>query len=84
MSVKGLMTTLTETMTRSTTVMEACRVMNREKVGALAVVEEGKLYGIFTYRDLVDRVMLEHKIDHLANELDAVTQYLTVDGPGGD
>lgn len=145
MSVKGLMTALTETMTRSTTVMEACRVMNREKVGALAVVEEGKLYGIFTYRDLVDRVilekrdpdttkledvmtkevatlqadgrygdalrvmvdkdytyvpilgeegklagmlslrwLLEHKIDHLANELDAVTQYLTVDGPGGD
>jgi CBS domain-containing protein len=145
MSVKGLMTTLNETMTKSTTVSEACRVMNREKVGALAVVEEGKLSGIFTYRDLVDRVilekrdpettkleevmttevetlrvdgrygdalrvmvdkdytyvpilgeegkfagmlslrgLLEHKIDHLANELDAVTQYLTVDGPGGD
>jgi len=145
MSVKGLMTTLAETITRSTTVMEACRVMNSEKVGALAVVEEGKLYGIFTYRDLVDRVILEkrdpdttkledvmttkvetlradgrygdalrvmvdkdytyvpilseedklagmlslrrllqHKIDHLASELDAVTQYLSVDGPGGD
>lgn len=145
MSVKGLMSTLTETITRSTTVSEACRVMNREKVGALAVAEEGKLIGIFTYRDLLDRVilekrdpettkledvmttevqtlrvdgrygdalrvmvdkdytyvpilgedgklagmlslrgLLEHKIDHLANELDAVTQYLTVDGPGGD
>ncbi len=145
MSVKGLMTTHTETITRSTTVMEACRVMKSEKVGALAVVEEGKLCGIFTYRDLVDRVildkrdpettklddvmttdvdalgadgsygdalhlmvdkdytyvpilgeedklvgmlslrgLLEHKIDHLASELDAVTQYLSVDGPGGD
>lgn len=145
MSVKGLMTTHTETITRSTTVMEACGVMKSEKVGALAVVEEGKLCGIFTYRDLVDRVildkrdpettklddvmttdvdvlgadgsyadalhlmvdkeytyvpilgeedklagmlslrgLLEHKIDHLASELAALTQYLSVDGPGGD
>ena len=145
MSVKGLMTTGTEKMTKRTTVMEACRVMNVEKAGALAVEEDGTLCGIFTYRDLVDRVilsksdpetttlgdvlttdvealtvessygdelrlmvdkdytyvptvgggrelegmlslrgLLEHEIDHLSNELDSVTQYLSVDGPGGD
>ena len=145
MSVKGLMTTSTERMTKETTVMEACRLMHAQKTGAIAVVDDGKLCGIFTYRDLVDRVilekrdpgttklgdvmttevdaltaersygealrlmvdqdytyipvvvgdgdlagmlslrgLLEHKIDHLASELDAVTQYLSVDGPGGD
>ena len=71
MSVKGLMTTPTETITRSTTVMEACRVMKSEKVGALAVVEEGKLCGIFTYRDLVDRVILD-KRDPQTTKLDDV------------
>jgi CBS domain-containing protein len=119
--------------------------MQRDKVGALVVAESGKLVGIFTYRDLVDRVilkkrdpeatkladvmttdvkaigvdgshgdalrlmvdndftcvpvlseggelagvlslrgLLDHEIDHLAQELDAVTQYVAVDGPGGD
>ena len=145
MSVKGLMTNPSETMTKSTAVMDACRVMHAEKAGALAVVEDGKLCGIFTYRDLIDRVvlakrdpeattladvmtrdvealaaggsygdalrlmvdkdytyvpivgdearlegmlslrgLLEHRIDHLVSELDSVTQYLYVDGPGGD
>lgn len=145
MSVKGLMSAPTEKLTKSTTVMEACRVMHDDKAGAVAVVEDGKLSGIFTYRDLLERVilekrdpetttlgsvmstkvetlgadgsygdalrlmvdedytyvpiigedaelagmlslrgLLEHKIDHLASELDSVSQYLAVDGPGGD
>ncbi len=83
MSVKGLMTTLTETMTRSTTVMEACRVMNREKVGALAVVEEGKLYGIFTYRDLVDRVILEKRDPETTKLADVMTTDVEVIRAGG-
>jgi hypothetical protein len=28
--------------------------------------------------------LLKHEIDHLANELDAVTNYFTADGAGGD
>lgn len=145
MSVKGLMSSPPPSITGSTTVMDACRAMKRYKAGALVVAEEGRLVGIFTYRDLIDRVvldkrdpettklaevmtsdvetlraegsygdalrlmvdkdytylpilgngdelmgvlslrgLLEHQIDHLANELDAVTQYIAVDGPGGD
>lgn len=145
MGVKGLIKSPSESITRSTTVMDACRLMQRHKVGAVAVADDGELVGIFTYRDLIDRVilekldpettkledvmtegvqalpversygdalrlmvdhdytyvpvlgeggklagmlsltaLLEHKIDHLASELDAVTQYLSVDGPGGD
>lgn len=145
MSVKGLMRTFGQGITKTMTVMEACRVMHAQKVGALAIEDGAKLCGIFTYRDLVERVilekrdpekttlgdvmtsdvdalaadksygealhmmvdndytyvpviggdgelrgmlslraLLEHEIDHLADELDSVTQYLAVDGPGGD
>jgi hypothetical protein len=46
----------------------------------LPILGDGhELAGVLSLRQL-----LEHKIDHLANELDAVTQYLAVDGPGGD
>jgi hypothetical protein len=41
--------------------------------------EEDKLAGMLSLRGL-----LEHTIDHLPSELDALTQYLSVDGPGGD
>ena len=145
MSMKGLMTMLPERVTPTTTVEAACKIFHDAKLGAVAVVEDGKVCGIFTYRDLVERVvlgkkdpaatelrevmtdkvdcvgsnssygvalrmmvendytyvpvvrdngvfagmlslrvLLEHRIDHLANELDTVTQYVAVDGPGGD
>jgi CBS domain containing-hemolysin-like protein len=41
--------------------------------------EAGHVVGMISLRDL-----LEHEIDHLAQELDSVTQYLSVDGSGGD
>jgi CBS domain-containing protein len=41
------------------TVMDAVRVMARDKVGAVTVVEEGELKGIFTERDLMLRVVNE-------------------------
>jgi CBS-domain-containing membrane protein len=44
------------------------------------VVDEARhVVGLNSLRDL-----LEHEIDHRAQELDAVTQYLSVDGSGGD
>jgi CBS domain-containing protein len=130
---------------RDSTVAEACKLMHDARSGAVAVVENGELQGIFTYSDLIDRVvlarrhpddvplgevmtrkvetisgsgsygdalrlmvdrdythvpvvdedhrviglislrdLLEHEIEHLAHELDSVTQYLSVDGSGGD
>jgi CBS domain-containing protein len=40
-----------------TSVGEAARMMKENKVGAVLVVEEGRLVGIFTERDAVYRVM---------------------------
>ncbi len=41
-----------------TSVMDACRIMDEKKIGAMAVIEDGKLCGIFTHQDLVHRVVL--------------------------
>ncbi len=50
------------TVNRLTTVMEAVRTMDQESIGAVAVVDENVLAGIFSERDLMLRVVLE-KID---------------------
>ena len=39
------------------TVCEAVQEMNRDKVGAVVVLEDGKLAGIFTERDVLVRVV---------------------------
>lgn len=41
------------------TVAEAARLMKEKQVGAVLVVEEGKLVGIFTERDALFRVVAE-------------------------
>jgi CBS domain-containing protein len=39
-------------------VAEALRVMTKEKVGAVVVIENGRASGIFTRRDAIERVVL--------------------------
>jgi CBS domain-containing protein len=45
----------------SATVLEAVQVMAEEGVGAVAVVEDGQLRGIFTERDVMLRVVLRER-----------------------
>ncbi len=47
------------TVSPESTVLEAVRLMADEKVGAVAIIEEGKLSGIFTERDLMIRIVLK-------------------------
>lgn len=42
-----------------TTVLEAAKLMKRSKVGAVMVVENGRLVGIFTERDALFRVIAD-------------------------
>lgn len=37
--------------------LEACRVMGRKRIGSVLVTSRGKLYGIFTERDLLSKVL---------------------------
>jgi CBS domain-containing protein len=46
------------TVARNTTVIEAVNAMEKNRVGAVAVVEQGFLKGIFTERDVMRRVVL--------------------------
>lgn len=45
----------------SSTVAEAARLMREKAVGAVMVVEEGKLVGVFTERDALFRVVAESR-----------------------
>jgi len=42
-------------------VMEAVRIMHEEHIGAVAVVEDNRLAGIFSERDLMNRVVRERR-----------------------
>jgi CBS domain-containing protein len=45
----------------SATVMDALKVMSKSKVGAILIIDDGQLNGIFTERDLMMRVILKDK-----------------------
>jgi CBS domain-containing protein len=57
--VKELMTESPVTVEPSTTVAEAAKVMANEDIGPVPIVEDGRLVGIVTDRDLVVRVLAE-------------------------
>ena len=43
------------------TVLEATRIMNERKIGALVVMDDGRVAGIFTERDVLRRVVAEER-----------------------
>jgi CBS domain-containing protein len=47
------------TIDANATVLEATRLMNQHKIGAVVVTEEGRVAGIFTERDVLRRVVAE-------------------------
>jgi len=49
------------TVTPEATVYDAVRLMNDQRVGAVAVTRDSKLAGIFTERDLMIRVVLKDR-----------------------
>jgi CBS domain-containing protein len=58
-SIKEVMTSEVKACEPRTTVAEAAKVMAKEDVGPVPVVEEGRLTGIVTDRDIVIRVVAE-------------------------
>ena len=47
------------TLPRTTMVREAVQLMARRRIGALLIVEDGRLHGIFTERDAMVRIVAE-------------------------
>jgi CBS domain-containing protein len=58
-SIKEVMTSEVKACEPNTTVAEAAKVMAKEDIGPVPVVEEGRLTGIVTDRDIVVRVVAE-------------------------
>jgi len=58
-SIKEVMTSQVKTCEPDTTVTEAAKVMAQEDVGPVPIVEEGRLTGMVTDRDIVVRVVAE-------------------------
>jgi CBS domain-containing protein len=80
--ISEVMTRDVFTITADRSCGDALRLMVERGHNVLPVIEaEGdeELAGMVSLPEL-----LEHEIDHLANELDAVTNYFTADGAGGD
>jgi CBS domain-containing protein len=70
-----------------TTIIDAARLMKESSVGALMVVEEGKLAGVFTERDALFRVIAEGRDVQSTQVADVMTrnpQTIHPDKPFGD
>ena len=70
----------------STTVADAARLMKRHTIGAVIVVDDGKLAGIFTERDALFRVVAESRdpaATRISDVMTARPQTITPDRPIG-
>ena len=61
------------TISPQATVFEAIELLARKNIGALPVVEEGRLVGIFSERDYTRKVALEGKTSHSTKVSDILT-----------
>ena len=61
------------TVARETIVIEAVKEMNARHIGALVVVDDGKVVGIFTERDLLNRVVAERLDPGQTRDQDAMS-----------
>lgn len=74
------------TASADTTVREAARMMTQSRVGAVMVVEKGRLVGVFTERDALFRVLAEGhdaQATRLAEVMTPNPQTISPDRPFG-
>jgi CBS domain-containing protein len=83
-SIRDVMTSEVRACDPSTTVAEAAKVMAKEDVGPVPVVEDGRLMGILTDRDIVVRVVAEGR-DPASTKIEEIaTRDLVTVSPGDD
>ena len=66
------------------TIKEAARLMNKHEIGCLIAVEKGKISGILTERDLLNRVVAEAKDASKLRVRDVMTSPLIIVEPTMD
>ena len=68
----------------NTMVLDAVHQMNKHKVGALVVMEDDRLVGMFTERDVLRRVLAEGQNPNLLKVADAMTRDVICCAPDTD
>jgi CBS domain-containing protein len=63
------------------TVLQAAQVMNEHKVGSVVVLDEGRLVGIFTERDVLLRIVTEQRDPASTSVGEVMTQEVACCGP---
>ncbi len=69
---------------RDSTVLDAVKLMSRSRVGAVGVVDGETLIGIFTERDLMERVVLKAREPSTTPIADVMTAPVESVRPNGD
>ena len=72
------------TASKATTVRAACELMASKKIGALLIVEGGRIAGIFTERDALNKILspgLDPETTHLEQVMVSKPQTIGVDKP---
>ena len=83
-SIRDVMTSEVRACEPSTTVVEAAKAMAKEDIGPVPVVEDGRLIGILTDRDIVVRVVAEGR-DPASTKIEEVaTRDLVTVSPDDD
>jgi CBS domain-containing protein len=83
-TVRETMTAQPTSVERSQSVVEAARLMRDEDVGSLPVIEEGRLIGMITDRDIVIRLIAEGRDIRSASVEDAHSGVPVAVGPEHD
>jgi len=61
-------------------VLDAALLMNEHKIGGLAVLREGRVMGMFTERDILQRIVAEQRDAATVTVGDVMTKSVTVAG----
>ena len=80
-TIRDVMSPIPQGVTVDATVSDAAELMLREDIGGVIVLEEDRLYGILTDRDIVVRVVAERRDPSVTRVGDVCSRELTTVGP---
>lgn len=83
-TVRDVMTANPVTLQASTSITEAARTMKERDIGAVVVVEDDRLCGVVTDRDMVVRALAEDREPGATNLADVCSREVNTVGPDDD
>jgi CBS domain-containing protein len=81
MKVRDLMVKKVITLRKDTSIHEAVKLLNKNKIGCLVVVRDGDIVGILTERDLLERVLEKCKDPKQTKTSEIMTRDVIVGKP---